>query len=120
MSVVANFIGSLQKPRFYAFANTSKQTVYTVSAGNRLETVGAFSFANDTAGAIQCKLYHYETDAPVPTEYLVWTGSVPANSTTIVESNPIRLRPNDEVRAIGAASVTLKLSIISQLETGGA
>lgn len=117
MSVVANYIGSLSIPEFYAFSNTTKQTVYTVASGNKTETLAAFSFANDTASAVQCKLYHYNTDAPAPTESLAWTGSVPASSTVTVESNPIRLRPNDQIRAIGGTSVTLKMSMIAQLET---
>lgn len=113
MSVVANFIGTLDYPRFFAFSSTSKIDAYTVDANNKSLTLGAFSFANDTAGAIQCKLYYWNGT----TESLVWTGSVSANSTTIVESNPVRLRPSDVIRAIGASNVTLKMSFISQLET---
>lgn len=113
MSVVANYIGTLDYPEFYAFANTTKQDVYTVASTNRGLTLGGFSFANDTGSAVQCKLYHYDGT----TERLVWTGSVAANSTSIIESNPVRLRASDVIRAVGDASVTLKLSLIAQLET---
>lgn len=113
MSVVANYIGSLQTPEYFAFSNTTKQDVYTVSSGNRQETLAAYSFANDTGSAVQCKVYHFDGS----NERLIWTGSVAANSTSIVESNPVRLRPSDVIRAIGASSVTLKLNLIRQLET---
>ena len=111
MSVVANFIGSLVKNKYQTFSSTSPTTAYT--AESKIYSVGAFSFANDTAGAIQCKLYHNDGS----TDYLVWTGSVPANSTTIVESNPVRLLDGDIIKAIANAGVTLKLSLIAQLET---
>lgn len=113
MSVVANYIGTLDYPEFYTFSAVAKVDAYTVAPTNKGLTLAAFSFANDTAGAVQCKLYHFDGT----TEYLVWTGSVPANTTAIVESNPTRLRPGDIIRAVGAASVTLKLSLIAQLET---
>lgn len=112
MTVTAQFIGSLVGPEFYAFANTSKQDVYTVSAGNRLLTLADASFANDTGSAVQCKLYHYDGT----TERLFWTGSVGANSTSGPDGISIRLAPGDVIRAIGAADVTLTLSLVSQLE----
>ena len=113
MSVVANYIGTLDYPEFFAFSGTAKVDAYTVSASNKGLTLAAFSFANDSASPVQCKLYHFDGTA----ERLVWTGSVAANDTKIVESNPTRLKPSDVIRAVGAASVTLKLSLIAQLET---
>lgn len=114
MSVVANFIGSLQKPRYNASLTTGPTTVYTVSDGNKMETLGAFSFANKNGSAVDCELYHYDGT----TAWLVWVGNVANKTTAIIESDPVRLRPGDEIRAVANTGVTVKLSIISQLETG--
>lgn len=113
MSITANLIGTLDYPEFFAFSGTSKVDVYTVSSSNKGLTLAAFSFANDTGGAIQCKLYHYDGT----TEYLVWTGSVAANSTGPDVAPMVRLSPDDVIRAVGASSVTLGLRLMMQLET---
>lgn len=113
MSVVANYIGSLQKPVYSASLTGTAATVYTVPDGNKSQTLAAYSFANVSGGAVVCELYHYDGS----TAWLIWVGSVADDVTAIVTDNPVRLRPGDEIRAKGASGVTVKLSLISQLET---
>lgn len=109
MSITANFIGSLEIPEYLALSGTSIQTVAT--AENDTLSLAAFTFSNDTAGAIVCKLYHNDNSS----EWLIWTGSVPANSSVTVTDNPVRLRNTERIRASGNTNVTVKLSLISQL-----
>lgn len=110
MSVVANFLGSLGKSIYSTFSSTTIKTIYT--AENSTVTIGSFSFANDTAGAITCKLYHNDG-----ADNLVWVGSVGANTTAIVESSPVRLLDGHIIKAIANTGVTLKLTPITQLQT---
>ncbi len=111
MSVVANFIGSLETPEYLGLVGTSVQTVYT--AQNDLMTLAAFTLINDTAGAITCKVYHNNGSA----DWLIWEGSVAANSATTVTDNPVRLLNTNLIKASGNTNVTVKLSLISQLAT---
>ena len=113
MSVVANYIGSLQSPKYSASLTGTTAAVYTVPSSNKGLTLASFSFANVSGGAVVCELYHFDGS----TEWLVWVGSVTDDGTPVITDNPVRLRPGDEIRAKGAASVTLKLNLISQLET---
>ncbi len=104
MSVVANYIGTLDYPEFYAFSGTAKVDAYTVSASNKGLTLAAFSFANDSASPVQCKLYHFDGTA----ERLVWTGSVAANDTKIkrvaTNSNVLRASSSRGQKNGGAQS----------------
>ena len=111
MSVVANFIGSLELPAYLLLSGTSVQTVYT--AENSTTTLAAFTLSNNTAGAITCSVFHNDGSS----EWLIWTGSVPANSSVTVTDNPVRLLNTERIRASGNTNVTVKLSLISQLAT---
>jgi hypothetical protein len=113
MSVVANYIGSVQKPVYSASLSGVASTVYTVPASNKSLTLASFSFANSGGSSEQCELYHYDGT----TAWLVWIGNITNHSTEIVTDTPVRLRPGDEIRAVGDTGVTLKLNLISQLET---
>lgn len=116
MSITANYIGSLAFAEFFSsFANSSTTyDAYTVDAGNRIYTLSSYAFANDTGSAVQCKLYYYDSVAAV--EYLVWTGSIAANSTGPDLPKPVRLGPNDVVRARANANVSLHMNFLVQLE----
>lgn len=115
MSITANYIGSLAFAEFFsAFSGTSKADAYTVDAGNRIYTLSSYAFANDTGSAVQCKLYYY--DSVAATEYLVWTGSIAANSTGPDLPKPVRLGPNDVIRAIANTNVSLHMNFLVQLE----
>lgn len=113
MSVVANYIGSLQKPSYSASLTGTAAAIYTVPESNKSLTLAAFSFANISGGSVTCELYHYDGT----TAWLIWVGAVADDVTAVVENNPVRLRPLDEIRVKGASGVTVKLSLISQLET---
>lgn len=115
MSITANYIGSLAFPEFFSsFSGTTKADAYTVEAGSRFFTLSSFSFANDTGSAVQCKLYYY--NSTTATESLVWTGSVAANSTGPDLPKPVRIGPNDIIRAVANTSVTLHMNLLVQLE----
>jgi len=86
-----------------ALSGTSKTDI--VTAPDDSITTASVSVANDTAGAIVCKLYWFKATAA--TDYLFWTMSVPANSTIIVSDIPIRLADGDKIKAIGNTGVSV-------------
>lgn len=116
MSITANYIGSLDFARFFSsFSGTTKADAFTVDAGNRSLTLASFSFVNETASPVDCKLYYY--DSATLTEHLVWIGSVAAKTTGPDLPKPVRLGENDVIRAVANTSVTLHMNFLFQLET---
>jgi len=109
--IVANYIGSLDEPVIYPLTSSAKTTVFTVEAKGR--TLATVMLANDTAGAVPCKI-HFE-DISAATEYVIWTGSAPENSTVTAEVH-IRTQVGDVIKVTGANSVTVTLEMIAQLE----
>jgi len=101
MSVQGTYIGNVAQPESVVLAGTSKTDV--VTAPDSSLTMASVSFANDTAGAVVCKLYWFRTANS--TDYLVWENSVPANSTLIVSDIPIRLLEGDKIKAVGNTGV---------------
>lgn len=101
MSVQGTYIGNVAQPDSVVLGGTSKTDI--VTATDNSLTTASVSFANDTGGAVICKLYWFK--AANSTDYLVWTSSVPANDTEIVADIPIRLLDGDKIKAIGASGV---------------
>ena len=102
MSVLGTYVGNLTQPVSVALAGTSKTDV--VVATDDSLTTASMSFANDSAGSVNCYIYWYE--ARTTTDWLIWVGPVPSKQTVTVSDQPIRLREGDKVKVIGAASVT--------------
>ena len=109
--IVANYIGSLDEPVIYPLTGISKTTVYTIEAKGR--TLATVMLSNDTGVAAPCKI-HFE-DISAATEYVIWTGSAPANSTVTAEVH-IRTQVGDVIKVTGDNSVTATLEMIAQLE----
>lgn len=103
MSVQGTFIGTVAQPESVVLGGTSKTDI--VTAADDSLTVASVSVANDTAGAVVCKLYWFK--AANSTDYLFWESSVAANSTTIVSDIPIRLADGDKLKAVGASGVCI-------------
>jgi hypothetical protein len=103
MSVQGTYIGTVAMPESVAISGTSKNDI--VTAPDDSVTLASVSVANDTAGAIVCKLYWFKATAA--TDYLFWTMSVPANTTMIVSDIPIRLAEGDKIKAIGNTGVSV-------------
>lgn len=103
MSVQGTYIGNVATPVSVVISGTSKNDI--VTAPDDSLTVAAVSVANDTAGAIVCKLYWFRNSNS--TDYLIWENSVAANSTTIVSDIPIRLAEGDKIKAIGNTGVCI-------------
>lgn len=115
MSVVANYIGSLQSPVYGTSLTGTASTVYTVPTTNKGLTLAAFTFTNKSGSSQDVEVYHYEVKTT--TAYIIWAGTLANKESVTVSDNPVRLRPSDEIRAVGASGVTLKLDFIAQLET---
>lgn len=112
MSVNANYGGNIVRPVHLVLADGTTTLVGSAMTDNAM-TLSSWAFCNPTAGAVTCSLYWYE--AANTTEHLIWTKSVSTND-TVVESNlPLRLWPGDEIRAKGAASVTVTLTMTMNL-----
>jgi hypothetical protein len=103
MAVLGTYAGNVDYPANVALSGTSKTDI--VTAADDYATTASVSFANDTAGAIVCKLYWFK--ASNATDYLIWTSSVPANDTETVSDVPIRLRQGDKIKAIGNTGVSV-------------
>lgn len=112
MSVNANYGGNVAKPVHVVLTNTSTTAIGSAMQDNSM-TLSSWAFCNPTGGAITCSLYWYE--AATTTEHLIWTKSV-ATVDTVVESNlPLRLWPGDEIRAKGANTITVTLTMTMNL-----
>jgi hypothetical protein len=101
MSVQGTYIGNVAQPDSVVLAGTSKTDI--VTATDNSLTMASVSLANDTGGAVTCKLYWFK--AANATDYLFWESSVAANSTAIVSDIPIRLMDGDKIKAIGNTGV---------------
>lgn len=101
MSVQGTYIGTVAMPQSVVISGTSKNDI--VTAPDDSLTVASISVANDTAGAIVCKLYWFKNTNS--TDYLVWENSVAANSTVIVSDLPIRLAEGDKIKAVGNTGI---------------
>ena len=108
MTITANFLGNLEIQTHFALTGTGSTTVFTAESKG---LAGEVSFANDTGSAVQCKVYRWDGT----TAWLIWTGSVAANSTGGM-SIPSRLNTSDEIRVVGANNVTVTISIIRMME----
>ncbi|MGR9130772.1 hypothetical protein [Rhizobium leguminosarum] len=109
MSVLGTFVGNVDQPVSVALSGTSLTDVVTATDDSL--TSASVAFANDSAGAVTCYIYWYQ--ASTTTDFMIWVGSVPTKTTTIVSDLPIRLRDGDKVKVIGAASV--KATVINML-----
>jgi len=112
MSVNANYGGNIARPVHLVFAGATTTLVGSAMQDNSM-TLSSWAFCNPTGGTVNCSLYWYE--AATTTEHLIWQRPVPT-SDTLVESNlPLRLWPGDEIRAKGAATVTVTLTMSMNL-----
>jgi hypothetical protein len=112
MSVNANYGGNVAKPVHLVLAGTTTTLVGTAMTDNSM-TLSSWAFCNPTGGAVTCDLYWYE--ALTTTEHFVWRKSVPANDTLIEADLPLRLWPADEIRAKGANTITVTLTMTMNL-----
>jgi hypothetical protein len=112
MSVNANYGGNIVEPVHLVLAGATTTLVGTAMTDNSM-TLSSWAFCNPTGGAVTCSLYWW--DASASAERLIWQKSV-ATIDTVVESNlPLRLWPGDEIRAKGAANVTVTLTMTMNL-----
>jgi hypothetical protein len=109
MSVLGTFVGNVDQPVSVALSGTSLTDVVTATDDSL--TSASIAFANDSAGAVTCYVYWYQ--ARTTTDFMVWVGSVPTKTTTIVSDLPVRLRDGDKIKVIGAANV--KATVINML-----
>lgn len=109
MSVLGTYVGNLAQPVSVNLAGAASTDIMTATDDSL--TAASYAFANDTGGAVTCYIYWYS--AISTTTYTMWTGSVPANSTTIISDLPIRLREGDKIQAKGALNV--RVNIVSML-----
>lgn len=108
MAINGNYAGNVERSEHYVFTGTTAATV-GATAENATRTLAGFTFANDTGGAVQCKLIHRQGGV----DYTVWTRSVAANDTQVVDNLPLRLQSGDSIKAIGAVGVILTLTFIA-------
>lgn len=103
MAVLGTYVGNVDQPANVALSGTSKTDI--VTAPDESMVTASVSFANDTGGAVTCKLYWFR--AATSTDYLIWTSSVAANDTETVSDIPVRLRTGDKIKAIGNSGVSV-------------
>ena len=103
MSVLGTYVGTVDQPVTVALAGTSKTDIVTATDDSL--TAASVSFANDTAGTVNCYVYWFQARTSI--ESLIWVGPVPTKTTMGPTDIPIRLRDGDKIRAIGAASVSV-------------
>lgn len=109
MSVLGTYVGNVAEAVSVALSGTGKTDIVTATDDSL--TAASVSFANDTAGTVNCYVYWYQ--ARTSTEFLIWVGQVLTKTTDGPTDIPIRLRDGDKIRAIGAASVSV--TVISML-----
>lgn len=106
MTITAGYGGNIERPVSQALTGSVAKIGDTV--GKQTLALASVLLANDTAGAVQCKIYWYE--ASTTTQHLFATKLVAANSTDVVKDFALRLSEGDEIRAVGAASVYITLT----------
>jgi hypothetical protein len=109
MSILGTYVGNVAEAVNVALAGGTKTDIVTATDDSL--TAASVSFANDSAGAVNCYVYWYQ--ARTNTEFLIWVGSVPTKTTLGPTDIPIRMRDGDKIRAIGAASISV--TVISML-----
>lgn len=112
MSVNANYGGNIVKPVHKVLTGTTTTLVGDAMSDNSM-TLSSWAFCNPTGGAVTCDLYWYENSTT--TEHLVWRKSVATNDTVIEADLPLRLFPADEIRAKGANTITVTLTMTMNL-----
>lgn len=112
MSVNANYGGNIVRPVHLVLASGSTTLVGSAMTDNSM-TLSSWAFCNPTGGSVNCDIYWYEF--ATTTEHLIWRKAVGTND-TVVESNlPLRLWPGDEIRAKGANTITVTLTMTMNL-----
>lgn len=106
MTITAGYGGNLERPVCQVLTAGVVKIGDTV--GKQTLALTSALLANDTAGAVQCKVYWYE--ASTTTQHMLATKLVAANSTDVVKDFAIRLSEGDEIRAVGAANVHITLT----------
>lgn len=112
MSVNANYGGNIAKPVHLVLAGSTTTLVGSAMSDNSM-TLSSWAFCNPTGGAVTCDLYWY--DFATTTEHLIWRKSVATNDTTVESNLPLRLWPGDEIRAKGANTITVTLTMTMNL-----
>lgn len=115
MSVNANYNGGIQSPVSQVLAGATTTKIGSTATDNSL-ILASWAITNDTGGTVNVYLYWYSASAA--TEYLIWQKPL-ATKDTAVESNlPVNLRTGDEIRAKGAATVTVTLIYTASFPNG--
>jgi hypothetical protein len=109
MSLLGTYVGNVAEAANVALTNTTKTDIVTATDDSL--TAASVSFANNSAGTVNCFVYWYQ--ARTTTEFLIWVGAVPTKTTLGPTDVPIRLRDGDKIRAIGDANVSV--TVISML-----
>jgi hypothetical protein len=112
MSVNANYGGNIVRPVHKVLVDASTTLVGSAMTDNAM-TLSSWAFCNPTGVAVTCSLYWYEF--ATTTEHLVWSKSVATNDTSVESNLPLRLWPGDEIRAKGANTITVTLTMTMNL-----
>ena len=92
MSISVFTQGGLQQPEPVRLADTLLTDVFT--AKDNSPTIGSWSLANETASPVQVNCYYSDGT----TDFLEWSGSIPANESVNVTGQPLRLREGDKFK----------------------
>jgi hypothetical protein len=101
MAVLGTYVGNVAIPVSLNLSGTSITDLFTAS--DESTTAASISFANDTAGSVNCYVYWYQ--ASTATDFMIWVGAVATKTTVTVSDIPIRMRDGDKIKVIGAANV---------------
>lgn len=109
MTISANYAGGIQRPMPVRLTTTSLTDI--VTGVDNTATVGSWSLANETAGAVVTDCYYHDGT----TDFLVFSRSVPANDTVIVSDVPLRLYSGDKfkVQAATGNAITVTPVIVT-------
>lgn len=106
MSVTTNYIGNIVPPVSVVLTTTSKTDIGAAMDDDSI-TLASWIICNESGGSVLFKLFHYEDSTGQ--ERLHWIKTIAAGDSQGASDYPIRMRVGDEMRAVGAASVTVNL-----------
>lgn len=104
MSISVFTQGGLQQPNPVRLTTASLTDVYT--APDSAPTIASWSLANETGNPVQVDCYYSDGT----TDFLEWSGIVPANESVNVTEQPLKLREGNKFKVKAATGNAITVS----------